>query len=124
MEDREMVRWLAVSRICLGVALLLAPSTVLRAVLGRDAARAPAGKWLGRILGGRDLLIGAGTFTAYREERQVGRWCRYGMVADFCDGVSTLLAYRQLRPRRRFLALAAAAGGTATGAYLSSRLPD
>lgn len=124
MEDREIVRWLAVTRLVVGGALLVAPSTVLRTVLGADAAKSPAAKWLGRTLGGRDMLLGGGTFTAYREEKQVGRWCRYGMVADFLDGVSVLFAYRLLRRRRRFLALMAAAGSTAAGAYLSSRMPD
>jgi len=124
MDDREMTRWLAVMRICAGLALLAAPSTVLRLLVDRDTARRPAAKWLGRLVGGRDLLVGAGTFTAYREDAQVGRWCRYAMVVDFIDGVSTLIAYKHLRRRRRFVALVAAAAGTASGAYLSSRMGD
>ncbi len=124
MDDREMTRWLAVTRICVGIALLVAPATVLRLLVDGDTARQPAVKWLGRLLGGRDLLVGAGTFTAYRENEQVGRWCRYGMVVDFVDGLSTVVAYRHLRRRRRFLALLSAAAGTAGGAYLSSRIGD
>lgn len=124
MEEREMARWLAVTRMTVGCALLVAPSTVLRIVFDAGAAQSAASKWLGRVVGGRDLLLGAGMFTAYREDSQLGRWCRYSMVADFLDGVSTLAAYRHLRRRRRVLTLLAAAGSTAGSAYLSSRIGD
>jgi hypothetical protein len=124
MDDREMARWLAVARVVIGLAALVAPSTVLRFVVGADAARRPAAKYLGRIVAGRDIVVGAATFTAYREEKQLGRWCRYGMVIDSVDALSTLAAYRFLPRRRRLVALLASAGSAAGSGYLSSRIGD
>ena len=120
-RDRQLVSTYAGSRIAIGLAMMLFPSKVFRPLLG-DAARTPAARMLGRLVGARDALLGLGAIVAVQDKEPVRRWMTYGAAADAIDALSILAAYRSLPPRRRFVTLIAALGGTATGISLAARL--
>lgn len=123
MDDRELARFYAGGRVALGLLALLMPGRLVVALVGGERDR--KAKTLGRMLGARDAVIGAGTLVALQEEKVPLRpWMTYGAVADGIDAVAILLAYRSLPKWRRFAMLLLAAGGAATGGYLVTRFDD
>lgn len=132
MDDRDLAKYYASGRVAIGLLLLLAPSRVLSGMVGRDAARTPAVRLLGRLLGLRDAIIGAGALRSLSSSvpdaahnsttnAEVRPWMSYGAVADGGDALMMLLAYRHLPKRKRFGALVLAVSGAATGGYLVTK---
>lgn len=123
MDDRELARAYASGRVVIGLLALLFPGWMVSALVGGERDR--VAKTLGRMLGVRDAVIGAGALVALQEEKVPLRpWMTYGAVADGVDAVAILLAFRSLPKWRRFLMLALAVGGAATGGYLVTRFDD
>ena len=114
---RTLARCLAWGRLGLGVSALLAPTVPLRPWVGPDADR-PTAKLLARALGGRDVALGLGAVLALRHEAPARGWLEAGGLADGADVLGTLLAFRALPRRGRWLVLAAAAGGVAASRAL------
>ena len=124
MNERDLARSYAGGRVAVGLVLLLFPRRSLSGLWGRAAAGAPAVAFLGRLVGVRDVIIGAGAVTALQQgDRAALRpWMTYGAVADATDAVATLLAWRHLPRWKRLGLLVMAAGGAATGGYLMTAL--
>jgi hypothetical protein len=123
MDDRELARAYASGRVVIGVLALLFPGWMVSALVGGERDRVT--KTLGRMLGVRDAVIGAGALVALEEEKSPLRpWMTYGAVADGVDVLAILLAFRSLPKWRRFLMLGLAIGGAATGGYLVTRFDD
>ena len=123
MDDRELARFYAAGRLGIGVLALLFPGWLVASLVGGERTR--TAKTLGRMLGVRDAVIGAGTQVAMQQEKVPLRpWMTYGAVADAVDAVAILLAYRSLPKRRRFVMLLMAISGAATGGYLVARFDD
>ena len=121
MDERELAKLYASGRVAIGVLLLLFPARVLSDLAGGQRTRAT--KTLGRMLGARDAVIGAGALVAMQDEKAPLRpWMTYGAVADAADAMAILLAYRTLPKWRRFVILLMAVGGASTGGYLVTRL--
>jgi hypothetical protein len=106
-------------RALFGVALLVAPGRITRAWVGTDGTPALV---MARCLGGRDIVVGAGTALAATRERDPVPWLVGGAVADAIDGVATLAAGDRLPPHGRLGALALAAGGALAGVGLARAL--
>ena len=117
MEPRTVARGLAVVRLGVGCALLLAPRVGQRVWLG-PGRRAPR---LGLALGARDLLVGALTLRSVAQGEGVGRWLRAGAVADVADAAGHLLAGPRLSRGRRLLWGGSAAGAAAVGWWAGAR---
>jgi hypothetical protein len=109
MNPRDAATALARGRIAIGAAALVAP--------------APGGRVMfGRMLGGRDLVLGLGVVIALDRGAPVRGWLEAGAVADTVDLVACVLA-RDEMPRAAYLNTLALAGGAAlAGLWLSHRL--
>ena len=125
MNERDLAKYYAGGRAGVGVLLLLFPGRLMRDIVGSSDRRAKAA---GRMIGIRDLLLGAGALVAIGEKdgktAHVRPWMTYGAVADGVDALAFLLAYRELPRRKRALFLLLALGGAATGGYLVSQIND
>ena len=97
------VQALAVSRVALGAALLLAPRPVLRVWLGRGGADALS-SLLARSVGGRDLALGLGTVFALRHRTSVRGWLEALVLADSADALALLGAGRHFSRGRMVVA--------------------
>ena len=80
MNDRDVVRLLAVARAAVGVIWLLAPHKVIKAWTGGDPTSVSA-RVVGRGFGGRDLALAAGTLITPRTS---GPW-RRGSRPERCQ---------------------------------------
>lgn len=112
---------MAAARVTIGLSTVLRPDRLARSWLGASAegtdAR-PAVQVLGRGHGGRDLMLGAGALAALAaRDRAAGAWLAAGGVADAVDGVTTVLLWRSLPSRSRWV-FAASAAGTAVASGL------
>ncbi|MEA3075738.1 MAG: hypothetical protein QOF60_646 [Actinomycetota bacterium] len=126
MDDRDLAKYYAAGRVGIGLLMLLVPGRMLSGMVGRDAARTPAVKLLGRLLGVRDAIIGAGSLAVLNRgaegyAAEVRPWMSYGAVADAGDALFMLFAYRHLPKRKRFGVLLLALSGAGTGGYLVTK---
>ncbi|MFN2555611.1 MAG: hypothetical protein ABR592_01850 [Nitriliruptorales bacterium] len=117
MEDQQLARVLAATRVGLGTLFLVAPSFVARAWVGEGAAE-PAVKALARALGVRDAALGLGALIALEHGESPRGWLEASALADAGDAVATLAGWRELPTLRRWLALVA----SVSAAYLGARL--
>jgi hypothetical protein len=107
----------AAGRVAIGVVALTAPPLVARPWVG-EAAGSAEGRVLARALGGRDLALGLGALAALTGQSAAGSamtWVGLAAVADACDTVATVVAWRKL-PATKWLVAATAAGAAAIGA--------
>jgi hypothetical protein len=117
MDTRRLGIYIARTRVGLGLVLVAAPRIALRPFLG-DAVDAGAVAPVGRMLGGRDAILGAGAAIALAEREGGANWVSMLAVADGVDAV-VLLATPRLGWRARLLGLFAAA--SAVGHFRLSR---
>ena len=103
---------LAVGRVVLGVVAMTRPALPARVWVGEQRAADPGVQVLARALGARDLTLGVTTLACPRRAT-VG----LGALADGVDLAATLLAWRSLPARGRYLVLAATLGATTLGAW-------
>lgn len=106
----------------LGAMALVAPALLARGWVGAEAVRG-TGKVLARAMGARDLALGLGAVLATGHGAPARGWMGAGGLADAGDTVATLLAWRALPKRGRWVVLALA-GGSALASGALSRLVD
>jgi hypothetical protein len=121
MEARDVAVGLAVGRIAVGVASLVAPGVVGRAMMGSEGDSGGM-RCLFRVVGARDLALGIGVVAALDRRAPVGGWLRASAVADGLDAAGTLLARRHLRPTVFPAAAGAATGGALLSVWLAGQL--
>lgn len=134
MNERDLARYYAGGRLGIGLLIFLFPGRILQGMLGGPRAVTPGVKLIGRMLGARDAIVGAGTLGAIQETAFGGTevvpaasirpWMSYGAACDAADVIALALAYRHLPKRKRFVILAMALAGTATGGYLYTLFED
>src|SRR5207245_7680107 len=86
---REGARQLAVARMAVGVAGLIAPRAFGRAWVGADGASSRVAM-ITRAFAVRDFALGLGGFIAMQKEGPVRGWIEAGLLCDLADAVSTL----------------------------------
>lgn len=118
---RGLALWVAAARIGLGLVAAVAPTVVARPWIGDDAHR-PGAMVLGRALGGRDLALGLGPLLAARRGAPLRGWVEAAALADLVDTGATLVAFRRLPRRGRWLVLASAGAAAAAGAVAARSL--
>lgn len=122
IDHRHLSRILGVSRAALGAALLVAPSLTARGWVGEQASSG-SGKVALRALGIRDVAIGYGTVHAIDSgDPNLRQWVTLAGLCDLADATATVLAFRRLPRRGRFLALAMAAAATSAAFVARDRL--
>ena len=121
LDERVAVRWYGLARIMIGLVLVAVPGRALRGLVGPAIDQAPV-RVLGRIAGGRDVVVGVATMAAARDEADdtVRRWAAYGAACDAVDLVAFLGAWRSLPKRTRALSAGAALSGVVTGGWIAS----
>lgn len=123
IDPMTLARGVAVARIALGAALLLAPRWVTQPwVQGARPAADAVTAW--RVAGSRDIALGVGTAMAVKHGSPGLRgWLEAGALADGLD-VLSLLRDRSLHPAARTASLVPAAGTAALCGYLARRLSN
>lgn len=111
---------LAVGRILLGVAGLVAPKALTRLFGLRES---PELTYMTRVFAGRAIALGAGYLTEPPAQRR--RWQRLGLFVDTADTLAAVgHLWRRDVPRPTVLALCALTGGYAlTGALRKPSAP-
>jgi hypothetical protein len=89
MDPRLLVRILAVCRIVVGGACVVAPDQIAPRWIGR-AGRKPEARYLLRIFGVRDLVLGAGTLASMGDPASARRWILGGAASDGVDLAATV----------------------------------
>ena len=123
MNERDLAKSYAGGRVAIGLVLLLFPRRAMQGLWGAEAA-SPGMKFLARLVGARDVILGAGGLAALQDAAPGGStaavrpWMTYGAAADATDALATLLAYKHLPRWKRLGLLLLASGGAATGGYL------
>jgi hypothetical protein len=121
MDQRQIARTIAVGRIALGAAGLLAPGLVARSAFGIPGSRHDV-KIIVRSAAVRDLVLGLGAVRSLGEGGDAAAWVRAGAVCDAGDLVAAVAASRGL-PRLRALGIVAGAAAGAVGGWrAASRL--
>lgn len=121
VDQRQVVRLLAVTRLAIGAFAWVAPAVAGRFVAGARA-RDPIITLLVRAFAARDLVIGYGTLRALREDRDPAAWARLAAVCDGADSLAALAALRSLPFTRGMTAAVSASVAAAAGWRASSRL--
>jgi hypothetical protein len=123
MHPRTLARFLAGTRVAIGLALFVAPRQAARSWLG-DAVDDAGARMGVRGLGARDVALGAGLLAAIEDGGSPDRWLEAGAVADLADAAAVLMA-REERPTAIVAATLAVAGGAAAlGLWLRDRLGE
>ena len=120
IDERQVVRLLALIRVAVGVGLLLAPTLAGRPWLG-DSARVPAVRLALRMVGGRDIVLGVGLLAALESGDDPRPWVRLSAAVDTADAAATVLGARRL-PRRVWAVALTASGAAAAGFASADRL--
>jgi hypothetical protein len=111
MDDHRVARILGWVTIGAGLSLCAAPGPLMNAFGMGERPN------LGRFLGARDLVLGAGILWG----QNVGAWVRGRGIADALDGALILggAATGAFRRDRALIGLAAAAGSSALSSWLA-----
>ena len=123
MDYRQLLRMMSAGRVVIGVALLLTPSRAGRGWIGYTAVQ-PGARVILRAVGGRDLVLGLGGLRALSTGSETRHWAQAAMIADAADATATLLAFRHLPARGRWLALLIAGGAAIAGAKAITDLDE
>jgi hypothetical protein len=108
LNARNVALMLARGRIVVGVVAVALPR--LAVAVAPAASRGPGSRALGRMLGARDLALGAGAITCLKEQTQDAEWVGMGAAVDLVDGTA-LLTTRGLPLHARLVGLGALSAG-------------
>jgi hypothetical protein len=118
VSSRTVISAIALGRLGLGAALLLAPAKVVGAGwVGEQEAAKPTTTLLLRAVGARDMALAIGTLMALRQGGALKPWVIGGALADGTDCVATTIAGGAVPAQGR--AGVAALGGGALVAQLA-----
>lgn len=122
MNPRLLAQLVAGGRVVVGLALVVKPTLVTGAWVGEDEGSRPGARVLGTGLGGRDVVVGAGTLAALSAGGDGARpWLVGSVVADAIDLAGTLRAASELPTSAVAGAAAVAGGAMAAGIWLLSQ---
>jgi hypothetical protein len=98
MDPRSVARFVAACRVGIGTGLALAPGLTAPLWVGR-MARNPGARFFCRIVGARDVVLGAGALAALEGPADgARRWILAGAAADACDFAATVAMRDELPP--------------------------
>jgi hypothetical protein len=121
VNPRLLARTLAAGRIILGLGLLAAPARVGAGWLGELAERPAVGALL-RLIGARDLVLGAIALHTIDHPEVGPRWQATCAVVDSSDVLATLAARSDLPPAGAAGTVLLAGVAAAVGGYCSRAL--
>jgi hypothetical protein len=121
MEERDVAVILARGRIAFGVASVLAPGLLARAMAGAGGSEGGTRLFV-RMLGARDLGVGLGLQLALDRDVPTRGWLEASAVIDGIDAAACLLARNHLRPGVWPGTFGLAAIGALLSAWLAGQL--
>lgn len=89
VTGRAGAKRMAVARIGLGVAGLIAPRVLGRAWIGTEGASARVAQ-ITRAFAARDMALGLGALIAVQRDAPVRGWIEAGLVCDLADTASSM----------------------------------
>jgi hypothetical protein len=108
LTARNVALMLARGRVVVGAVAMTLPR--LAVAVAPSASTGTGPRALGRMLGARDLALGAGAITCLKEETQDAEWVGMGAAVDVIDGLALLLT-RRLPLHARLVGLGALGAG-------------
>jgi hypothetical protein len=114
MDARVLARFVAICRVAIGGAFVLAPARFAPAWLGEFGKSRGAHFFL-RIVGTRDLVLATGALAALQGRGPARAWVIAGVAADACDLAATVAAREELPRLAAANAIAVTAGGVLMG---------
>jgi hypothetical protein len=105
METRQLGAYLSRGRVGIGLAAMVAPGPTIALAFGRGANN-PGARAVGRLLGVRDSVMGAGGSIAVGQRAGGGDWLSMMALVDAFDGI-VMLGTPGLPKRTRLLGVAA-----------------
>ena len=121
MAPRGVAKTLALGRVAIGAALVVAPRIAARPWIGPDADRDPV-TVLARALGVRDLVLGLMALHTLDRPEVAARWQRTLAVCDLVDLGASAVARDALAPSALAGVGAVAGGAAAAELWLAGRL--
>jgi hypothetical protein len=121
VNPRRAAGLLAVGRVALGAAVLIAPEAVTSRWLG-EHARHPAVRYLAHSLGARDVALGALALASLRAGQLAAAVQLACAGADAADALATVAARKELPPAGAFGTIAVAGGAALAELALARRL--
>ena len=106
MDTKQIGAYISRARVGLGLGAMLAPGPTLWIMLGKGATN-PGARAVGRMLGIRDAVLGAGGSIAIGQRAGGGDWLSMMALCDAVDAV-VMLAVPGLPKRARVVGLLAA----------------
>lgn len=101
MSPRTLVAGIALGRLVIGTALMVAPRKVVGpGWIGSEAERPAAGILL-RAVGARDVALALGALVALQQGSSLKPWVAAGALADGTDFFATLAAGQAIPPQAR-----------------------
>lgn len=111
MELRKIALYVARARVGLGLTMMASPKLAFGPIYGRGASE-PGAAAIGRMMGAREAVLGAGAAIAVGEGPEGANWMSMIAVADGFDAVVNLASPR-LGWRGKAMGLAALASAAA-----------
>ena len=121
MSPRDAVRGLAIARIVVGAALLLAPRWAGRRFLG-DTVDTAGGSVLGRALGARDAVLGGMLLHTLDNPQVARRWTATCGGVDAVDFFAVVSAGSGIPFSKRFSFMLVAGGSAVAHGVLSRQI--
>ncbi len=113
MDLRKFALYASRTRVGMGLVMMASPRVAFGPIYGRKVSE-PAAAAISRMMGAREVALGAGAAIAVGERRGGANWVSMLAVADGLDAVVNLTS-RHLGWRGRLLGMLAAAS---SGAHL------
>jgi hypothetical protein len=88
---RRPLHLLSAGRTAVGLSMLASPSLMPR-TMGVDSTTASRLTWMTRMVGAREVAVGAGTLLALRRGRDVEEWTLASLLCDGADAAAFGLA--------------------------------
>jgi len=120
MDLRRLTLYITRTRVGLGLVMLASPRLGFGPLYGADDVTRPGAAAVGRMMGAREVVLGAGAAIAVGERRGSANWVSMIAVADGLDAVVNLTT-RRLPWRARVLGVLAA-GSSVAHLVLAKRL--
>lgn len=121
MDSHHAARVLAVGRVAVGVTLLALPGGVARSI---GVGSRPGVRLLIRMVGVRDLALGAGTLRALARGRGSRSWVRAGAACDAVDAAVLTTAAGDLGVGTALTGTVVAGGAAALGSKVAADLEE
>jgi hypothetical protein len=123
VDEHQVARLLAASRLAVGGLLLAAPGFAVRRWLGTEEA-GPDVKVLARAAGAREVALAVGALRALGDGSDARPWVAGAAAADAVDALAAIVALGRHQPVRALLSATVAGVAAATGATVARRLGD